>query len=37
MSSSTGHDHLIGALRLDLIGPDRRNDSDEPWFQGRAP
>ena len=34
---SAVRDHLIDALRPDLIGPAPRNDADEPWVEAGAP
>ena len=36
-TSAAVRDRLIDALRLDLIGPDPRNDADEPWFEEELP
>ena len=36
-TSAAVRDRLIDALRLDRIGPDPRNEADEPWFEEELP
>ena len=36
-TSSGVRDRLVDALRLDLVGPDPRNEDDAPWFEEELP